>query len=116
MPGVFLRGREAGGSLERRELWTSSTSLSDQAKSLVAAFWIRAASSLFTRSYFSRPQGQPGWTCLPEVWRQSSPSPAHPLPLLFLPPSPLYPRFMAGIWKPFLFIHNARMLLLAVLQ
>lgn len=48
MPGVVLRGCETGGSLERRESWTSSTGLSDLAKSLVAAFWIRAASSLFT--------------------------------------------------------------------
>lgn len=120
MPGVFLRICEDKGSLEERMSWTSSTSLPDQAKSLVAAFWIRApiqaAPRLFTQSYLTRPQGQLGLACLLGVWRQSSPSPAHPLPLIFLPPSPLFPCFMAGIWKPFLFIHSTRMLLLAVLQ
>lgn len=28
-----------------------------------------------------------GWPALLDVWRQSRPSPAHPLPLIFLPPS-----------------------------
>lgn len=113
MPAVFLRTCEAKDSLERRVSWISSTSLSDRAKSLMAAFCIRAptqtAPRLLIQSYLSRPQGQPGlasWMCG---------SRAHPLPLIFLPPSPLL-CFMAGIWKPFLFTHSTRMLLLAVLQ
>lgn len=36
--------------------------------------------------------------------------------LILLPPLPLFPSFMAGIWKPFLFIHCTRMLPRAVLQ
>lgn len=64
----------------------------------------------------SRPTGAglPCWTCgdraaplLPTLSLSSSSLP---------PASPLFPCFMAGIWKPFLFIHSTRMLPLAVLQ
>lgn len=64
MPGVFLRVCEAKDSLERRVSWTSSTSLSDRTKSLIAAFWIRAPIQTALRLFYpklpfqaSRPTG-----------------------------------------------------------
>lgn len=117
VPAVFLRTHEAKDGLELswRVSWISSTSLSDRAKSLMAAFWIRALPrqllgflSKATSPGLKANRGWPaGWMCG---------SGAHPLPLIFLPPSPLLLCFMAGIWKPSLFTHSTRMLLLAVLQ
>lgn len=85
------------------------------AKPLTAAFGSRAP----TQAFYTKPPLQasrPAVTGLPVGCTQA----AQPLPpihsLILLPPLPLFPSFMAGIWKPFLFIHCTRMLHRAVLQ
>lgn len=92
VPAVFLRTHEAKDGLELswRVSWISSTSLSDRAKSLMAAFWIRAptqtAPRLLIQSYLSRPQGQPGLACRLDVWKRSPPTPSHLSASLASPP------------------------------
>lgn len=68
----------------------------------------QAAPRLFTQSYLSRPQGQQWLPCLLGVCGAVRPlplptfsAPSHPLSL----PRLSFPSFMAGIWKPFLFIY-----------
>lgn len=111
------------GQLERQNVVGSPapvcSKLLRRAKPLTAAFRIRAPTQALSPE-LPLQASRPTVANLPAGCVQAAPPlscpPARSCVLIRLPPSPLFPSFMAGIWKPFLFIHCTRMLPRAVLQ